>query len=71
MKREALERLTTGRALNKGAHLPGWDWNNIADDSNESAFIDGVSKHIFQLLTNDGPLDLGENLVGWILAQQK
>ncbi|KAI3745622.1 hypothetical protein L6452_08023 [Arctium lappa] len=49
-------------ALIMAANLPGWDLEDLAHGY-ESKFIDMISKHIFNEL-NDGPLHVGENLVG-------
>lgn len=49
-------------ALTMAANLPGWDLEDLAHGY-ESKFIDMISKHIFNEL-NDGPLHVGENLVG-------
>ncbi|KAJ9542087.1 hypothetical protein OSB04_028593 [Centaurea solstitialis] len=49
-------------ALTIAANLPGWDLEDLAHGY-ESKFIDMISKHIFTEL-NDGPLHVGENLVG-------
>ncbi|GJU07245.1 NB-ARC domains-containing protein [Tanacetum coccineum] len=50
------------KALSMAADLSGWDLQDTANGY-ESKFIDCISKEILNKLC-DGPLDVGENLVG-------
>ncbi|GJU01215.1 NB-ARC domains-containing protein [Tanacetum coccineum] len=49
-------------ALSKAANLSGWDLQDMTNGF-ESKFINKISNDIFKML-HDGPLHVGENLVG-------